>query len=290
MAENRKSAGDHRGENAPRGGGGQKGPHWPGDEAFSQPDLDESTNVSEVHAALLEEGAAAAREKVVEGSGREPVPLWVFLVCGFVLLVGGGVMGARGKLFDYNPRYEGYVRDRFGAGGEAGSLTGTIFNALMQRGGKVYSAKCGACHQSNGQGAPNVAPPLAGSEWVTGPTERLAMIILYGLQGPITVKGTEWNLVMPAQMPLTGEELAGVMTYVRNSFGNETGDVVTPAQAGKALEILREETGGTMQGLPMTVKTLLEKHDRMLDGPTMESDTMVDLTTLEPVEGADEAE
>jgi len=255
----------------------------PTPEAPDRPDPGESLNVSRAHAARGEAGAAVTREKRIEESGREPVPLWILLACGVVLLIGGGVMGAGGRLFDYSPHYEGYVRADFEAGGRSGPVTDTIMNALMRRGAKVYS-KCTGCHQSNGQGAPGVAPPLAGSDWVTGNTERLSMIILFGLQGKITVKGTDWNLVMPSQMPLDQVELAAVMTYVRNSFGNETGDVVTPEQAANALALFREETGGAAFGPPKTEQILLEKHDRMLEGGAFDPGTMVDLETLEPVE------
>ena len=68
-------------------------------------------------AAPGEAGAAVTREKRIEESGREPVPLWILLACGVVLLIGGGVMGAGGRLFDYSPHYEGYVRADFEAGG-----------------------------------------------------------------------------------------------------------------------------------------------------------------------------
>jgi mono/diheme cytochrome c family protein len=105
--------------------------------------------------------------------------------------------------------------------------------------GKTQYLVCAACHGQNGEGGP-IAPPLAGSEWVNGPISNLIRIQLRGLQGPISVKGTEYN--MPGGMaPLayqTDEQVAGVITYIRNSFGNK-------ASAAKAEQVaaLRSEVG-----------------------------------------------
>lgn len=89
---------------------------------------------------------------------------------------------------------------------------------------------CGACHGQAGEGGP-AGPPLAGSEWVTGPISNLILIQLRGLQGPITVKGVEYNF--PAGMaPMayqTDEQISAVLTYVRNSFGNK-GSAVSAEQ------------------------------------------------------------
>lgn len=96
--------------------------------------------------------------------------------------------------------------------------------------GQASFLLCGACHGQNGEGGP-IAPPLAGSEWVKGPVSNLIRIQLRGLQGPITVAGKEYN--MPAGMAAlafqTDEQIAGVLTYVRNSFGNKA-SAVKPAQ------------------------------------------------------------
>ncbi|MBC7980676.1 MAG: cytochrome c [Armatimonadetes bacterium] len=105
--------------------------------------------------------------------------------------------------------------------------------------GKAQFMVCGACHGMNGEGGV-VAPPLAGSEWVTGPISNLILIQLRGLKGPITVKGQEYNF--PAGMtPMayqTDEQIAGVLTYIRNSFGNKA-SAVTAEQVAP----LRGEVG-----------------------------------------------
>ncbi len=105
--------------------------------------------------------------------------------------------------------------------------------------GKAQFMLCAACHGQNGEGGP-IAPPLAGSEWVAGPVSNLVRIQLRGLQGPITVKGKEYN--MPGGMAALGfqtdEQIAGVLTYVRNSFGNKA-----PAVKAEQVTPLRGEVG-----------------------------------------------
>ena len=98
---------------------------------------------------------------------------------------------------------------------------------------------CSACHGMNGEGGP-IGPPLAGSEWVNGPISNLIRIQLRGLTGPITVKGTEYNFPggMAAMAHQSNEQIASVLTYVRNSFGNK-GSAVKPEQ----VEALRSEVG-----------------------------------------------
>lgn len=90
---------------------------------------------------------------------------------------------------------------------------------VMKEGKLVYNQTCAPCHQPSGLGAPGVAPPLVGSEWVLaeGPN-RVIRIILNGLQGPITVKGQEWNLAMlPWKDVLNDKQVAAVATFIRNN-------------------------------------------------------------------------
>lgn len=105
--------------------------------------------------------------------------------------------------------------------------------------GKVQFATCGACHGLNGEGGP-IGPPLAGSDWVAGPISNLIRIQLRGLQGPIHVAGKEYNFPAPmaALSYQTDEQIAAVLTYVRNSFGNKA-SAVKPDQ----VKALRSEVG-----------------------------------------------
>lgn len=99
--------------------------------------------------------------------------------------------------------------------------------SLMSCGEEVYGRVCAACHQGNGQGQANVAPPLAGSGEFYGDPQNHARIIVHGLSGEITVQGQVWNLAMPPQGNLSDYEIASVATYVRGSWGNDDG-IVTP--------------------------------------------------------------
>lgn len=252
--------------------------------ANERPDLEESTNVAVSHGMVLRDISATRREKRIREDGMEPISLWIVLGSSFVLMIAGGVLGSGGDLFDYGElRTDGYVRAGAPGGGDDVKLTAPILTALSKNGAKVYS-KCNGCHQSSGMGDGAQYPPLGGSEWVQGDTETLAMIILNGLKGEITVSGKTWNqAAMTAQGPMNALELASVMTYVRNSFGNETGDVVTTEMAAAAIEISKERAGGAPIGDQMTVAELKENHARMLPGETVDPATVVDLETLEPV-------
>ncbi len=94
-------------------------------------------------------------------------------------------------------------------------------------GAVLYQTHCVACHQVTGQGVPTVFPPLDGSAYVTGENvERLASIMLYGLVGPIKVKGTVYNNAMaPFGPTLKDDELAAIATYIRSSWSNKAGPV-----------------------------------------------------------------
>ena len=97
----------------------------------------------------------------------------------------------------------------------AGSL-----DELMAAGKKIYEANCAACHQPNGKGLPGAFPPLAGSDFLQGDREDVLAVALFGLSGPITVNGEEYNGVMPSMGHLTDEDLAAALTYVFSSWGN----------------------------------------------------------------------
>ena len=94
-------------------------------------------------------------------------------------------------------------------------------------GGKVYDVYCQTCHQGNGRGDSQRFPPLDGSEWVTGDAERLIEVVLNGLDGPIEVKGKPYNNTMPQHSFLKDEEVAEVLTHIRQNFGNKAGAIST---------------------------------------------------------------
>ena len=90
----------------------------------------------------------------------------------------------------------------------------------LERGKAVYMKSCVACHQANGAGLAPVFPPLDGSEWLQLDNAVLAKIVLRGLQGPIKVKGADYNMVMaPLADQLKDAEIADVLNYVRATYG-----------------------------------------------------------------------
>jgi len=108
--------------------------------------------------------------------------------------------------------------------------------------GKQGFMLCMACHGPNAEGTV-IAPPLAKSNWVNGPVENLIRIQLRGLNGPINVSGKAYALPvpMPPQAQQTDEQIAAVLTYVRNSFGNSA-----PAVTAEQVKALRGEVGKPM--------------------------------------------
>ena len=95
--------------------------------------------------------------------------------------------------------------------------------------GEVFYVQCAACHGADGKGISGLAPALAGASWVTGPPEWLGRIVLQGMTGPVEVNGEVFDGVMPphGHLPeLDDSTLAGLMTYLRRSWGN-TADPVS---------------------------------------------------------------
>jgi nitrite reductase (NO-forming) len=95
-------------------------------------------------------------------------------------------------------------------------------------GKKVYETNCAACHQPNGEGIPRAFPPLAKSDWLNADKKRAISAVVHGLEGKIIVNGQEYESVMPA-WSLSDEDVANVLTYVYNTWGN-SGQEVTPAE------------------------------------------------------------
>lgn len=110
---------------------------------------------------------------------------------------------------------------------------------VVAGGEKVYKTYCGTCHQKDGLGASGRFPPLAGTPWVTGDKNKLIGIILNGLEGQIEVKGEMYDGLMPQHSFLSNEEVANVLTYVRENFGNKA-SAVTPGEVAKARKKLKK--------------------------------------------------
>jgi len=96
---------------------------------------------------------------------------------------------------------------------------------VMARGETVYLGNCAACHQPTGQGLPGAFPPLAQSDFLEGNRQDVMQAALFGLSGPITVNGVDYNGVMPSMGYLSDQELADALTYVFSSWGNSAAAV-----------------------------------------------------------------
>lgn len=108
-------------------------------------------------------------------------------------------------------------------------------------GERVYNQQCITCHQADGKGVPGVYPPLRGTGWVTGDKGRLIRLVLDGMRGPIVVKGQQYDNVMtPHERLLNDEQIAAVLTYVRQHFGNDASPV-TPDEVMAVREADRHE-------------------------------------------------
>jgi mono/diheme cytochrome c family protein len=110
-----------------------------------------------------------------------------------------------------------------------GANQGGVDKASIERGKKVYETYCLACHQADGSGVPGLNPPLIKTKWVLGDKKQLITIILKGMDEPIEVDGEEYNNVMASHAFLKDEDVADVLNYVRNNFGNKASGVV-PAE------------------------------------------------------------
>ncbi len=95
-----------------------------------------------------------------------------------------------------------------------------IGGPALAEGGTLYQTYCVACHQADGKGDGARFPSLHSTRWVSGNKPRLISVVLHGLQGEIDVEGRTWNGVMPAHGFLTDEQVAKLLTYLRQSFGN----------------------------------------------------------------------
>lgn len=103
----------------------------------------------------------------------------------------------------------------------------------LARGEAIYMRQCAACHQASGQGLPGVFPPLAGSDFIVNNRQQSIEALLFGLAGPITVNGVNYNGVMPSFGHFSDADLSAVLSYVFTSWGNtvEPADVDEVAAA-----------------------------------------------------------
>jgi nitrite reductase (NO-forming) len=115
----------------------------------------------------------------------------------------------------------------------------------LEQGAQVFATVCATCHQANGQGLPNIFPPLAGSDFLMADKARSIRVLLGGLKGEVLVNGARYVGEMP-KLPLGDEQISAVLSYVRASFGNQ-GDAITPAEVKRERLALESRQGGGLR-------------------------------------------
>lgn len=218
--------------------------------ASSNPNHPDHTDLDRLHTAVK-------REKEDLPPQYRPVPLWVMFAGMVVAILAGGQLGAMTGGFSFhtsNPFGLAAGPDpRPHADGEQAG--GDPFQTAMKKGAGGF-AVCGGCHQGNGLGIPGQFPPLAGSEWVLGGTERLIRVVQHGLIGAIVVKGQNFNTpggMQPFGAAMSAGDLANVLTYIRNSWGNEA-PMVTKEMVEKVRNEEKHATQWTMADLEKFAK------------------------------------
>ena len=196
-------------------------------------DYGETADVQEVHAAIQ-------REKREPRVGLEPLSIWLIAVYGLAIFTGGAYLGR------YSGNFSGDGLDPMmgpppakKGGGAAGQQQEQAALSPHDRGKKIFAANCQTCHQANGEGVPGQYPPLAGSEFTTGGSRRMGMIVLKGLQGPVKVKGQMYGtaVMQPWDKTLTDQKIADVMTYERSEWGNKASEVTAEQVAALRKEL-----------------------------------------------------
>lgn len=207
-------------------------------------------------AAVTDESLLATHEKLL---GKQPdekahyrlLPLNLLFFFSALIFFAGTYLGR------YSGSFHPQVYNENGKPPKSGAAAASAAVDPLVLGKNVYAQVCAACHQPTGLGLPPAFPPLVGSEWVAGSEERLIRILLHGLQGPIKVKGTEFNGAMPAVGPGSGynlnpQKVAAVLTFVRKEWGG----IDTPVSPEKIVEIRSKEgsrapmTAGELEKIP----------------------------------------
>ncbi len=138
---------------------------------------------------------------------------------------------ARTDIYSGKQADESYLSDQVGslapvAAAAEAKATGKLTKEQQIAAGQVlFKGTCSVCHQDNGQGLPDVFPPLAKSDLLAKDPKRAIEIALNGLSGPVTVNGKTFNSVMPPMSQLNDDEIANILTYVLNSWGNNGGAI-----------------------------------------------------------------
>lgn len=200
------------------------------------------------------------REEPLPPEGGEPPQLWVWMLIFGVLLFCTFYLGLYVGDFSPNPWLQSP---------EPTTQAGPPAEEAVS-GAQVYSARCASCHQSNGQGVTNAFPTLIGTRWVENKGQSIRLV-LHGLQGEIEVLGEIYNGNMPAWgSVLSDEEVAAVLTYVRQSWENDYPEVTAAEVAA-----VRAATDGRVE--PWTAEELLQEENQTVPTEDTSSATSASL-------------
>lgn len=159
------------------------------------------------------------REKDEPWEGDRQMPFFLLLFFGMMCSWAGYYMST------YSGNFDSFIYDHNWKAGAVKEDKPKEWIPLVE-GEKLYRRNCMQCHQMDGKGVDAVYPPLAGSEWVLETQATPIRILLSGLQGPIEVLGKPYKGNMPNfGEKLSDKKIAAVLTYVRQSFGNQGSEI-----------------------------------------------------------------
>ena len=187
-------------------------------------------------AAATDESLLAAHEKIL-GRKTDERGRYRLLPLNLLFVFSGLIFFAGTYLNRFSGHFDPHIYDENAKPHKGEFVVAALMpEQIVEKGKKLFNnAACNTCHQVTGLGVPGVYPPLAGSEWVQGSEERVVRIVLFGLQGKVTVKGADYSsAAMPAFGKFAGsnfnwsdDKVAAVLSYVRQEWGNTAGPITT---------------------------------------------------------------
>ncbi len=206
-----------------------------------QVETGEGHDVQGLHAPIM-------REKADPRDGFEPIPPWMAGIFGIVVFMGGMYL----QRYSGDFRADIYEERRPAIGASAKKDQKPVDPIAV--GKRLYATQgCVSCHQANGMGQAGAIPPVAKSEWVAGSAARLSRILLQGLQGDVKVLDQTYNGNMPAfGTKLKDEQIAAVLTYLRQEWGNQA-EAITTESIAAAREATKDHSNAWNAGELMAI-------------------------------------
>lgn len=192
------------------------------------------TSILAIHKTVMEE-AADPHEAIHAG------PRWFYYFIVTALIVGSFYLGKH--MGEYGTQtHIGFLSQGLESSpAEPQNAAGPTKPAVS--GASIFKSRCISCHQANGLGVPGAFPPLVGSPYVLEDPRVTVAILLKGLQGPLEVKGAQYNGLMPPWADqLKDAEIAAVTSYIRSELGDNKADPIDEAFVAKLREELKERT------------------------------------------------